>query len=293
MRTVKGPYPLVQTLLPLLLVAVRPCYGFFTGQSDPATTPVPPDLHMLKNLSDPVDFVVIENLSNDEKQIFTQNGSCWSQILTLSNSTDPGVSLVISANERTVVKSIYRIDDQLLDCDILGEGEVGKFVERFQSEITRVVNGGHYEFHWMNETNYTMLSMQIQSLQVDHQKQQCLELHETILQAATNVTNREKRWRASRHSYNSTGHRLRHDKRSKRFLYYPGTYWCGTGTRAKSADQFGEHAEADKCCRDHDQCPMTINSFSQKYKLINPFAFTISQCDCDKQYANLFIRTNL
>ncbi|KFD57788.1 hypothetical protein M514_01458 [Trichuris suis] len=291
MKTAKGPYPIVQALLPLLF-AVLPCYCFFTGQTDPATTPAPPDLHMLRNLSDPVDFVVIENLSNDEKQIFTQNGSCWSQILTLSNSTDPGVSLVISANEQMVVKSIYRIDNQLLDCDILGEGEVGKFVERFQNEITRVVNQGNYEFHWINETNYTMLPAQIESLQVDHQKEQCLELHKTLLQAATNASAREKRWRANHHSYKGSVHRLRHHKRSRRFLYFPGTYWCGAGTKAKSADQFGENSEADRCCRNHDQCPMAIAGFSRQYNLFNHLAYTISLCECDKQFRDCLKKAN-
>uniref|UniRef100_A0A5S6QMS7 PA2c domain-containing protein n=1 Tax=Trichuris muris TaxID=70415 RepID=A0A5S6QMS7_TRIMR len=262
--------------LSALLIAALPYCCVSMELSDLMTTPEPPDLHVLRNLSVPVDFVLIEKLSNDEQQIFTQNGSCWSQILTLSNSTDPGVSLIISANEQVVVKSIYRIDNQLLDCDILGETEPAKFVEGFQNEITRVVNLGNYEFHWMNEPNYTMHPTQLQSLQVEQQKERCLELHKTLLQATTKASGRQKR----------------HDRRLRRSLFFPGTFWCGTGTRAQSAAQIGEHTEADKCCRLHDQCPMAIGGFSQQYQLFNHRAYSISLCDCDKQFYECLKKAN-
>ena len=62
---------------------------------------------------------------------------------------------------------------------------------------------------------------------------------------------------------------------------YPGTLWCGLGDAATSFDAFGEHADTDKCCREHDFCPSCIGPFSSNYGYFNLRPYSINHCDCD------------
>ncbi|XP_015793628.1 uncharacterized protein LOC107370157 [Tetranychus urticae] len=63
----------------------------------------------------------------------------------------------------------------------------------------------------------------------------------------------------------------------------PGTKWCGPGNRSSGYDDLGIRVETDKCCRDHDYCPMYIDAFQSKYGLKNTQAYSSSLCDCDLQ----------
>ena len=40
-------------------------------------------------------------------------------------------------------------------------------------------------------------------------------------------------------------------------LVFPGTKWCGPGSKAGSYADLGRAEETDKCCRDHDRCSST------------------------------------
>ncbi len=84
-------------------------------------------------------------------------------------------------------------------------------------------------------------------------------------------------------SSSSSSDVLSRDKRGLSFTW-PGTMWCGKGTTAKSFSQLGEHTFADRCCRDHDHCPLdwVILGRETKYHLFNRYFFTISHCKCDK-----------
>lgn len=55
----------------------------------------------------------------------------------------------------------------------------------------------------------------------------------------------------------------------------PGTKWCGPGNRASSYDDLGSAVETDKCCRDHDHCPMSINAGESDYNLTNYTPYTM------------------
>ncbi|XP_015794174.1 phospholipase A2 [Tetranychus urticae] len=66
-------------------------------------------------------------------------------------------------------------------------------------------------------------------------------------------------------------------------LIAPGTKYCGPGNRSSSYDDLGRRVELDKCCRAHDNCPMSIGGFQSKYGLTNPQAYTSSRCDCDRE----------
>ncbi|ELT91706.1 hypothetical protein CAPTEDRAFT_90748 [Capitella teleta] len=64
-------------------------------------------------------------------------------------------------------------------------------------------------------------------------------------------------------------------------MIYPGTNWCGAGHRA---EELGEHALADACCKEHDHCPNHIGAFRRKYHLFNWNFYTMSHCDCDDKF---------
>ena len=48
----------------------------------------------------------------------------------------------------------------------------------------------------------------------------------------------------------------------------------------------------DNCCRDHDQCPMTLAAQETKYGLKNSGKFTRSHCDCDQKFFQCLRQVN-
>uniref|UniRef100_A0A674ETN5 phospholipase A2 n=1 Tax=Salmo trutta TaxID=8032 RepID=A0A674ETN5_SALTR len=80
--------------------------------------------------------------------------------------------------------------------------------------------------------------------------------------------------------------------RRKRAWVFPGTLWCGTGSKAIDYKQLGMFERADRCCREHDHCSNTIPSFTVNYGVFNPNFFTISHCDCDQRFRQCLQRVN-
>lgn len=79
-------------------------------------------------------------------------------------------------------------------------------------------------------------------------------------------------------------------RRSRRgiSLMWPGTTWCGVGNRSRdNAETEGTHVETDKCCRQHDLCNYTIESFTSKYNYVNFRFHTISHCECDDRWVEV------
>uniref|UniRef100_A0A3Q3WTM9 phospholipase A2 n=1 Tax=Mola mola TaxID=94237 RepID=A0A3Q3WTM9_MOLML len=72
--------------------------------------------------------------------------------------------------------------------------------------------------------------------------------------------------------------------RSKRSWVFPGTLWCGAGSKAVRYDQLGFFMGADRCCREHDHCQHTIAGLTAKYGFFNRKLYTISHCDCDQRF---------
>ena len=64
----------------------------------------------------------------------------------------------------------------------------------------------------------------------------------------------------------------------------PGTKWCGAGDVATDHDDLGPLKDLDVCCRDHDDCPQSIEAGETKYGYVNDRTYTFSSCDCDKRY---------
>ncbi|EEC11987.1 group III secreted phospholipase A2, putative, partial [Ixodes scapularis] len=71
-------------------------------------------------------------------------------------------------------------------------------------------------------------------------------------------------------------------KKKRDLFLYPGTNWCGSGNSARKFTELGVNARADRCCRDHDHCPFTIEAFKKKFHLFNYRFHTVSHCECDE-----------
>ncbi|XP_063585571.1 phospholipase A2-like [Penaeus indicus] len=71
--------------------------------------------------------------------------------------------------------------------------------------------------------------------------------------------------------------------RSKRMIF-PGTKWCGAGTKAGNSNDLGRYTETDRCCRAHDNCPDSIPKRSIRHGLVNHKRYTLSHCDCDEEF---------
>lgn len=53
-----------------------------------------------------------------------------------------------------------------------------------------------------------------------------------------------------------------------------GTKWCGTGDIAETYSDLGSEMAMDRCCRQHDLCPVKIRAYQHKYELNNDSLYT-------------------
>ncbi|XP_033475738.2 uncharacterized protein LOC117252739 [Epinephelus lanceolatus] len=80
--------------------------------------------------------------------------------------------------------------------------------------------------------------------------------------------------------------------RMKRSWLFPGTLWCGHGSRARSYEQLGMFKTTDTCCREHDHCLHIILGRTTKYGLFNNNFYTVSHCDCDQRFRECLLNAN-
>ncbi|XP_022227412.1 uncharacterized protein LOC111077443 [Drosophila obscura] len=72
----------------------------------------------------------------------------------------------------------------------------------------------------------------------------------------------------------------------------PGTKWCGTGDIAETYSDLGSEMAMDRCCRQHDLCPVKIRAYQPKYDLMNDSIYTKSHCICDDMLFSCLKKTN-
>ncbi|EDW86302.1 uncharacterized protein Dwil_GK17378 [Drosophila willistoni] len=72
----------------------------------------------------------------------------------------------------------------------------------------------------------------------------------------------------------------------------PGTKWCGTGDIAETYSDLGSEMTMDRCCRQHDLCPVKIRAYQKKYELMNDSLYTKSHCICDDMLFSCLKMTN-
>ncbi|KAI5088458.1 group 3 secretory phospholipase A2-like, partial [Silurus meridionalis] len=96
------------------------------------------------------------------------------------------------------------------------------------------------------------------------------------------------RWNLRPQKYLDTAQK----KRQKRAWIFPGTLWCGHGSRAGEYEQLGMFERVDRCCREHDHCDHTIRPFTVNFGVFNPTLFTISHCECDRRFKQCLVDIN-
>lgn len=183
------------------------------------------------------------------------------QILTLLQVTDG----------RHFIQLIYDSGWELRDCEYLKSAKsVDEFYEAFAADIDCP------QQQPFNETRLLFLHESISSnsnlskpdvTDYSSLRRECRNLHKKI---------REMTLHQNRHT--SLQQRLKRD-----LFLYPGTNWCGSGSNARKFNELGYNAAADRCCRDHDHCPYTIEGFTRKFNFFNFRFHTISHCDCDER----------
>nr|XP_027203106.1 uncharacterized protein LOC113796998 [Dermatophagoides pteronyssinus] len=62
----------------------------------------------------------------------------------------------------------------------------------------------------------------------------------------------------------------------------PKTKWCGVADIAENYWDLGSEPLVDLCCREHDHCPLNIESKKSKHGLHNGGMITVSFCLCDQ-----------
>ncbi|XP_048853372.1 group 3 secretory phospholipase A2-like isoform X2 [Brienomyrus brachyistius] len=81
-------------------------------------------------------------------------------------------------------------------------------------------------------------------------------------------------------------------RRHKRSWIFPGTLWCGTGSKAVGFGDLGVFNQTDQCCREHDHCEHTIAPFRVNFGVFNHHFFTVSHCNCDRRFRQCLLEVN-
>ncbi|CAK1541740.1 unnamed protein product [Leptosia nina] len=71
-----------------------------------------------------------------------------------------------------------------------------------------------------------------------------------------------------------------------------GTKWCGAGNIADGYDDLGPEEEADRCCRDHDNCADYIPAGESKHNLTNRAFYSRLACICDLNFRQCLHEAN-
>ncbi|XP_003737093.1 uncharacterized protein LOC100904390 [Galendromus occidentalis] len=71
---------------------------------------------------------------------------------------------------------------------------------------------------------------------------------------------------------------------AKKLSMYPGTLWCGPGDYASNYSHLGESSDIDRCCRNHDFCPIKIYAGQTRFGLKPPFLKASLLCECEQAF---------
>lgn len=194
---------------------------------------------------------------------------------TLGHPTRADVKVLVntvSDGREMVLKNVFDSAGAMIDCDVrLGDEGARQFTDDVESNIQALMKKQS-----PIETGGDIL------MDPQMQATRC----ENFLQARADETPQQQRVPVDLEEDDAVAidDEAVEKKRQKRaYLIWPGTNWCGKGSKAEFAESYGEHMEADKCCQKHDQCPYIIEGFTTKYNLFNYRIHTLSMCDCDEK----------
>ena len=216
------------------------------------------------------------------------------------------------SNGKRLIKTLYNVENDILDCDILNTTkEIRKFWKKFfnrkasnetlHRRIRQWIKHDKVETLSRDDTlklykkYFNMLDMKKKCLKFKKEVREEMEhtlfsvnqilYHEKYKNQQPKTVNTSSREsHKTKRSILKSSKRIIREKRS--VLIFPGTKWCGKGNTAKHHDDLGENNETDICCRDHDQCPYTVEGFSSKFHLFNYRFYTVSHCECDERFVD-------
>lgn len=200
----------------------------------------------------------IRRLSDGELELFVSSKRVMAKLLT--TATDNSISMLISTNGESLIRTIYDGQSSVKDCDIVENREM---IDNFTQEVEEtMLNSESYGEEDENNFESKIKLM----INFKKQKHDCRQFQRNIFKLKLAKT------------------KLAKSSRQKRsYLIFPGTNWCGKGNTADYAQHLGLISEVDVCCRTHDQCPFAIEGFSSRYNVFNYRLHTLSHCDCDRQ----------
>jgi len=191
---------------------------------------------------------------------------------------------------RRIVQSIYVGKENLVDCDISAdEDDLERFYARFYGDSEVFVDNVAKSV----EGNISMriitgdLDAQLKTLSdFKGQRRQCNAFTKQLQK-----TKGPKEPRNGLFDTNQVQQAADEHHRSKRSMFiYPGTKWCGRGSVSTHFDDLGDNIATDKCCREHDHCPFTIEGFTTNFGLFNYRFHTLSHCNCDESFRSCLRR---
>ncbi|XP_071038008.1 uncharacterized protein [Parasteatoda tepidariorum] len=236
------------------------------------------EVHRTRYSSKKYDFVCTRVLQDGELEIRIQRGHVSAIETTVELATEEYttespddfstlsnihqvLTLLQVTDGRHFIQLIYDSGWDLRDCEYIKSGKsVDEFYNYFATDTScpqqtlnaSIVRDDSFLLSKPDVTDYNSL------------RKQCKGLHKQIRQMA-------------KHGDHPGLQRLKRD-----LFLYPGTNWCGSGSNARKFNELGYNAAADRCCRDHDHCPYTIEGFTRKFNFFNFRFHTISHCDCDE-----------
>jgi len=174
------------------------------------------------------------------------------------------------------VKSEFDQRGNLIDCDLI-DNPID--IDRFSHHVDENVRRATVNSKARLDTQRHLAIDHRDMFDVKSQVRACEEMRERRLEPE--VTDDEE------------GEGEERSERKKRsYLIWPGTNWCGKGSKAEFADSYGPNKQTDQCCQKHDQCPYVIEGFSTRYNLFNYRMHTLSHCDCDKPFLTCLTEAN-
>ena len=206
--------------------------------------------------------------------------------VVIPSEGEEGLFYRMISDGRRIVQSIYKGKENLLDCDITNDEEVlERFFSRFlgdteifdardalpniQGNVTMKVITGE-----LTEEPLRTLS------DFKGHRRQCQNYMREVQKMKKPAQERKGLFQTNQVQEAAEEHH-----RAKRSMFiYPGTKWCGRGSVSTHFDDLGDNIATDKCCREHDHCPFTIEGFTTNYGLFNYRFHTLSHCNCDESF---------
>jgi len=231
------------------------------------------------------DFVSTRVSALGELETRLAYGGISAMEVVIPSEGEEGLFYTQITDGRKIVQSIYKGKENLVDCDITIDDEVlERFFSRFlgDNDVYDVQNAAS------NVRGNVTMRVITGDLEEPLKTLSDFKGHRRQCQAFMRELQKLKKPAQDRKGLfdtNQVHEAVQDHHRAKRSMFiYPGTKWCGRGSVSTHFDDLGDNIATDKCCRDHDHCPFTIEGFTTNYGLFNYRFHTLSHCNCDESF---------